>query len=148
MKKLMIITILMAMATQMKAFKPLTKGGFETDRYRNVFVEMGYKKSQVQAKLQEVFNDVFRGPNKVYFEVGDTLGYISDIKVVKVMRMSYDSLRLSQETEEMQQLVKQQITAQLSEESKRLVSLMPRWMPGKMSGKSRNVRYMIPIQFP
>ncbi len=78
----------------------------------------------------------------------DSLGYISDIKVVKVMRMSYDSLRLSQETEEMQQLVKQQITAQLSEESKRLVSLMPRWMPGKMSGKSRNVRYMIPIQFP
>ena len=78
----------------------------------------------------------------------DSLGYISDIKVVKVMRMSYDSLRLSQETEEMQQLVKQQITAQLSEESKRLVSLMPRWMPGNMSGKSRNVRYMIPIQFP
>ena len=80
MKKLMIITVLMAMTMQVKAFKPWTKGGFETGKYRNVFVEMGYKKSQVKAKLQEVFNDVFRGPNKVYFEVGDTLGYISDIK--------------------------------------------------------------------
>ena len=62
------------------ASKPLTKGGFETRQYRNVFVDMGYKPAAVEAKLQEVFNDVFLGPNKVYFEVGDTLGYISDIK--------------------------------------------------------------------
>ena len=48
--------------------------------YRNVFVEMGYNPAQVDAKLKEVFNDVFRGPNKVYFEVGDTMGYVSDIK--------------------------------------------------------------------
>ena len=48
--------------------------------YRNVFVEMGYQPAQVDAKLKEVFNDVFRGPNKVYFEVGDTMGYVSDIK--------------------------------------------------------------------
>ena len=47
---------------------------------RNVFVEMGYQPAEVDAKLKEVFNDVFRGPNKVYFEVGDTLGYVSDIK--------------------------------------------------------------------
>ena len=31
--------------------------------YRNVFVEMGYNPAQVDAKLKEVFNDVFRGPN-------------------------------------------------------------------------------------
>ena len=43
-------------------------------KYRNVFVEMGYQPAQVDAKLKEVFNDVFRGPNKVYFEVGDTMG--------------------------------------------------------------------------
>ena len=78
----------------------------------------------------------------------DSLGYISDIKVVKIMRMSYDSLRLNRETLEMQQQVKQQITTQLSEESMRLVGLMPRWMPGKMNGKTRSVRYTIPIQFP
>ena len=48
--------------------------------YRNVFVEMGYQPAEVDAKVKEVFNDVFRGPNKVYFEVGDTLGYVSDVK--------------------------------------------------------------------
>jgi oligosaccharide reducing-end xylanase len=41
---------------------------------------MGYSKKDVDAKLKEVFNDVFRGPNKVYFEVGDTMAYVSDIK--------------------------------------------------------------------
>ncbi|MDO5762233.1 MAG: glycosyl hydrolase family 8, partial [Bacteroidales bacterium] len=30
--------------------------------------------------VEEVFNDVFHGPNKVYFEVGDSMGYVSDIK--------------------------------------------------------------------
>ena len=34
--------------------------------YRNVFVEMGYQPAEVDAKVKEVFNDVFRGPNKVY----------------------------------------------------------------------------------
>ena len=52
----------------------------EAGNYRNVFVEMGYQPAEVDAKVQEVFNDVFRGPNKVYFEVGDTLGYVSDVK--------------------------------------------------------------------
>ena len=40
MKKLFIITILVAMTMQMKAYTPWTKGGFETGKYRNVFVEM------------------------------------------------------------------------------------------------------------
>lgn len=78
----------------------------------------------------------------------DSLGYISDIKVVKLMRMSYDDQRLSQESEEMQQQVKEQIATQLSEESMRMIGLMPRWMPGKMNGKSYNVRYSMPILFP
>ena len=59
---------------------PLEKGAFETGQYRNLFVEMGYRPNEVEKKLHEVFNDVFRGPNKVYFEVGDSMGYISDIK--------------------------------------------------------------------
>jgi oligosaccharide reducing-end xylanase len=57
-----------------------SQGAFVTGKYRNVFVELGYQPAAVEAKLKEVFNDVFRGPNKVYFEVGDTMGYVSDIK--------------------------------------------------------------------
>ena len=80
MKRLIFFTFLATMTIQMKAITPWTKGGFETDKYRNVFVDFGYEPAQVDAKLKEVFNDVFRGPNKVYFEVGDSMGYISDIK--------------------------------------------------------------------
>lgn len=80
MKKLIVFATTLLMSVQAMALDPWTKGGFETGRYRNVFVEMGYQPTEVEAKLKEVFNDVFRGPDKVYFEVGDTLGYISDIK--------------------------------------------------------------------
>ena len=80
MKKLIMLIAMMSMMGQARAITPWTKGGFETGQYRNVFVEMGYQPAQVEARLKEVFNDVFRGPNKVYFEVGDTLGYVSDIK--------------------------------------------------------------------
>ena len=71
--------LLMAGQTAFAA-TPWKKGAFETKKYRNLFVEMGYSKKDVDAKLQEVFNDCFYGPNKVYFEVGDSMGYVSDIK--------------------------------------------------------------------
>ena len=77
----------------------------------------------------------------------DSLGYVSDFKIHKCI-LQYDSLRLSQETEERQEQVKEQIIQQLGEESKRILSLMPRWAPGKMYGKVRSVRYNLPVQFP
>ena len=80
MKKILTAVALMLATVELWAATPWTKGAFETRQYRNLFVEMGYKPADVDAKLKEVFNDVFRGPNKVYFEVGDTMGYVSDIK--------------------------------------------------------------------
>ena len=68
------------MSASAMALTPWKKGAFETGQYRNLLVEMGYSQSDVDAKLKEVFNDVFRGPNKVYFEVGDSMGYVSDVK--------------------------------------------------------------------
>ena len=70
---------------------PWEKGAFETHQYRNLFVEMGYKPADVDKKLQKVFHDVFYGKNKVYFEVGDSMGYISDVKNhdVRTEGMSY-----------------------------------------------------------
>jgi oligosaccharide reducing-end xylanase len=52
---------------------------------------MGYQPADVDTRLNELFNDVFHGPNKVYFEVGDTLGYVSDLKNndVRTEGMSY-----------------------------------------------------------
>ena len=80
MKKVTIIIMFMLMGLNVSALTPWKKGAFETRQYRNLLVEMGYSQADVDAKLKEVFNDVFRGPNKVYFEVGDTMGYVSDIK--------------------------------------------------------------------
>ena len=80
MKKTAILASLLMLAVHAAALTPWKKGAFETGQYRNLFVEMGYKQADVDAKVKEVFNDVFRGPNKVYFEVGDSMGYVSDIK--------------------------------------------------------------------
>ena len=77
----------------------------------------------------------------------DSTGHVSDIKAFRYMRMSYDTLRLSRETEEMQELIKEQIVQLLGEESTRILSLMPTWEPGKMVGKPVNVRYTVPIRF-
>jgi oligosaccharide reducing-end xylanase len=60
--------------------KPWNKGARETGKYRNLFLEAGYKKADIDAKLAKAYHDVFEGPNKVYFEVGDSMAYVSDIK--------------------------------------------------------------------
>lgn len=70
---------------------PWTKGAFETHQYRNLFAEMGYPQQEIDAKLKQIFHEVFEGPDKIYYEEGDTMGYISDIKNhdVRTEGMSY-----------------------------------------------------------
>ena len=65
--------LLVLPACGQKKLKPWTKGGFDTHKYRNVFAEMGYPKKEIDAKLESIFQEVFHGPNKVYFEVGDDM---------------------------------------------------------------------------
>lgn len=82
MKKLI---VLLAVACTLAAcnpslHKPWTKGGLETGKYRNVFKEMGYSQKEIDAKLNSIYEEVFEGPDKVYFEVGDDMGYMSDVK--------------------------------------------------------------------
>lgn len=71
--------------------EPWDKGAFETQKYRNLFAEAGYKQKDIDKKLNEVFESLFYGPQKVYFEVGDSMAYISDIKNhdVRTEGMSY-----------------------------------------------------------
>ena len=82
MKKLLalILTLSVFAGCKNQVHEPWTEGGFKTGKYRNLFLEYGYSQKEIDDKVQEVFNDVFFGKNKVYFEVGDSLGYVSDIK--------------------------------------------------------------------
>lgn len=70
---------------------PWEQGAAVTGKYRNLFAEMGYPQEEIDAKLNDIFNGLFYGPDKIYFEVGDTLGYISDLKNhdVRTEGMSY-----------------------------------------------------------
>ena len=76
---LLIFAISMQLSAE-NSLKPWESGAFETRKYRNLFVELGYSKSEVDNKLQEIFVSLFEGPDKVYFEVGDSMAYVSDIK--------------------------------------------------------------------
>jgi oligosaccharide reducing-end xylanase len=60
--------------------KPWKKGAANTGKYRNVFKEAGYSQADIDAKLANTYHEVFEGPNRVYFEVGDSMAYVTDIK--------------------------------------------------------------------
>ena len=70
---------------------PHEGGGMKTGEYHNYFADLGYSQEETEAKLNEIFEGVFFGPNKVYFEADDSTSYISDIKNhdVRTEGMSY-----------------------------------------------------------
>lgn len=59
---------------------PWEKGAWETGQYRNILLEAGYKQEDIDAKLAKAYYDLFEGPNRVYFEVGEDMAYVSDLK--------------------------------------------------------------------
>jgi oligosaccharide reducing-end xylanase len=78
-----ILALLPALANSQgkKAFKKTpVKGAVASGVYPNLFREAGYSKSDINTKVAKAYHDVFEGPNKVYFEVGDSMAYVSDVK--------------------------------------------------------------------
>lgn len=71
--------------------QPWQKGGMETHQYRNLFAELGYSQQQIDAKLNELFDALFTGPDRIYFELPNELAIISDVKNhdVRTEGMSY-----------------------------------------------------------
>ena len=76
----------------------------------------------------------------------DSLGYISDVKAAK-HSLRYDTLLLSRESEARQIELKEQIPQLLEEECARVIYLMPRWSPAKISGKVVSMKYNLPFTF-
>lgn len=57
-----------------------SRGAFYANVYPNTFKLAGYSEADINAKVDKVYHDLFEGPNKIYFEVGDSMAYVSDIK--------------------------------------------------------------------
>ena len=75
-----------------------------------------------------------------------SLGYVSDPKATRFL-LKYDTLLLSRESEARQIELKEQIPQQLEEECARVIAMMPRWAPAKISGKVVSVKYNLPFMF-
>ena len=60
-------------------------------KYQNLFREAGHSEKEIKEKLDCIFDSLFFGENRIYFEVGDSMGYVSDIKNkdVRTEGMSY-----------------------------------------------------------
>ncbi len=65
----------------------------EPGKTRNLLLEAGYSQEQIDTKLNETFYNLFEGPNKIYFEVEDSMAYISDIKNHDVRRKRHSGRR-------------------------------------------------------
>ncbi|WP_044117980.1 glycosyl hydrolase family 8 [Alkaliflexus imshenetskii] len=53
---------------------------YHTGNYRNLFLEAGYSQEEIDRKVEKAYYDLFEGSDRIYFEVGDTMGYVSDLK--------------------------------------------------------------------
>jgi oligosaccharide reducing-end xylanase len=58
----------------------MNSGAFHTGIYRNLFKEYGYSETVIDARIQETWITMFFGDEdqRIYFEVGDSLGYMLD----------------------------------------------------------------------
>jgi oligosaccharide reducing-end xylanase len=87
MKKIVLLYVIVALLpalanSQSKKIskKMQGKGAFASGVYPSLFREAGYGKMDIETKVAKAYHDVFEGPNKVYFEVGDSMAYVSDVK--------------------------------------------------------------------
>ncbi len=60
--------------------KPAKDAAIVTGKYRNLFKEAGYRQKDIDAKVAKAYSDLFESPNGIYFEVEDSLAYVSDVK--------------------------------------------------------------------
>lgn len=47
---------------------------------RNLLLELGYSQSAINQRIEAVYTQLFEGADKIYFEVGDSMAYVSDLK--------------------------------------------------------------------
>jgi oligosaccharide reducing-end xylanase len=65
---------------QRVSHKQMANTTVQSPKSINLLRKAGYSQTEIDAKVAKAYHDVFEGPNKVYFTVGDTMGYVSDVK--------------------------------------------------------------------
>lgn len=68
------------------------KGSFYTDNYTNIFELIGYGQDEINSRLNQIFHTMFYDETeKIYYPVGDDMGYITDTgnNDVRTEGMSY-----------------------------------------------------------
>ena len=50
----------------------------ENRTYRNLFAEIGKSEREIEERLERIRQEFFYGPDKVYFPVGEDMGYLED----------------------------------------------------------------------
>jgi len=56
----------------------MKNGAFYTGNYRNVLVELGYDKEDVEKRLNDLFDEMFYSDTRIFEEVSEDKGYITD----------------------------------------------------------------------
>ncbi|MGB3004920.1 MAG: glycosyl hydrolase family 8 [Chitinophagaceae bacterium] len=65
---------------QTKRSSNKNNAAFVTGKYRNLFKKAGYRKSEIEMKVEKAYKDLFESTAGIYFEVGDSMAYVSDLK--------------------------------------------------------------------
>jgi len=75
----LVLGLLIVSSSSMDAKK---KSAYHTGNYRNLLKEAGYKQKDIDKKVNDVYAALFesKGDHQIYFEVGDSMGYVSDVK--------------------------------------------------------------------
>jgi oligosaccharide reducing-end xylanase len=79
-KNLLLITALVFSTCVFAQSKKNNQPSFYSGNYRNVFREAGYKQKDIDEKIASVYHQLFESPEGIYFPVGDSMGYVSDLK--------------------------------------------------------------------
>lgn len=84
-KKILLLIVVVVFCNSVFAQKKQSKKGasqaaFYSGNYRNVFREAGYKQKDIDEKIASVYHQLFESPDGIYFQVGDSMGYVSDLK--------------------------------------------------------------------
>ena len=81
-----ILLIICLFGIKMGAQNNIAKGtesdqaAFYSGKYRNVFLEAGYGSAEIDEKIDNAYKALFEGKDRIYFEVGDSMAYVSDLK--------------------------------------------------------------------